>query len=59
MTRDGFLGRRVMVLTGDPVGAASTVFLGQCGQPWVYTPGTATAIEEAMQQMLHAAEVSG
>ncbi len=52
------LCRRVIFLTGDNLGAESTAFLEQCGQPWVYKPCTATAIREAIQQMLHAVEIS-
>jgi CheY-like chemotaxis protein len=52
------LCQRVIFLTGDTFGAESTVFLGQCGQPWLAKPCTAAAIRSAIQQMLPAVEVS-
>ena len=48
----------MIFLTEDTLGATSTVFLEQRGRPWLHKPCTATAIREAMQQMLHAEEVS-
>ena len=53
-----YLRKRVLFLTGDTLGADSQAFLEQCGCPWLHKPCTATAIREAMQQMLHAEEVS-
>jgi CheY-like chemotaxis protein len=47
-----YLRQRVIFLTGDTLGAASTAFLEQCGQPWVYKPCTAAAIRSALQQIL-------
>jgi CheY-like chemotaxis protein len=49
-----YLRQRVIFLTGDTLGAASTAFLEQCGQPWVYKPCTAAAIRSALQQILRA-----
>ena len=49
-----YLRQRVIFLTGDTLGAASTAFLEQCGQPWVYKPCTAAAIRRALQQILRA-----
>ena len=49
------LRHRVLFLTGDTLGADSTAFLEQCGQPWVYKPCDAAAIRRAIQQMLEAA----
>jgi CheY-like chemotaxis protein len=54
-----YLRQRVLFLTGDTLGAASTAFLEQCGQPWVYKPCDAAAIRRAMQQMLQTAAASG
>jgi CheY-like chemotaxis protein len=51
-----YLCQRVLFLTGDTVGANSTAFLEQCGQPWMYKPCNAAAIRRAMQQRLHAVE---
>jgi two-component system NtrC family sensor kinase len=48
-----YLRTRVLFLTGDTLGAESTAFLGQCGQPWVYKPCNAADIRTAIQQMLH------
>jgi hypothetical protein len=48
------LHQRVIFLTGDTLGAASTAFLAQCGQPWVYKPCDAAAIRHAVQQVLRA-----
>jgi hypothetical protein len=45
----------VLFLTGDTLGADSTAFLAQCGQPWLYKPCNAAAIRHATQQMLHTA----
>jgi CheY-like chemotaxis protein len=54
-----YLRHRVLFLTGDTLGADSTAFLEQCGQPWIYKPCDAAAIRHAMQQMLHAAASTG
>jgi CheY-like chemotaxis protein len=48
-----YLRTRVLFLTGDTLGAESTAFLEQCGQPWVYKPCQAADIRTAIQQMLH------
>jgi len=47
-----YLRQRVLFLTGDTLGAASTAFLEQCGQPWVYKPYDAATIRSAIQRML-------
>jgi CheY-like chemotaxis protein len=47
------LRNRVLFLTGDTLGAESTAFLEQCGQPWVYKPCNAADIRTAIRQMLH------
>ena len=52
------LCQRVIFLTGDTLGAESTVFLEQCGRPWLAKPCNAATIRSAIQQMLHAVEVS-
>ena len=52
------LRQRVIFLTGDTLGADSTAFLEQSGQPWVYKPCSAAAIRNAIQQLLHAVEMS-
>ena len=57
LQQHAYLCQRVIFLTGDTLGAASAAFLEQCGRPWLHKPCTATAIREAIQQMLHA-EVS-
>ena len=54
-----YLRQRVLFLTGDTLGAESKAFLEQCGQPWVYKPCNAADIRTAIQQMLHAVEVTG
>jgi CheY-like chemotaxis protein len=54
-----YLRKRVIFLTGDTLGAASTAFLKQCGQPWVYKPCDAATIRNAVQQTLQAAESTG
>jgi CheY-like chemotaxis protein len=54
-----YLRQRVLFLTGDTLGAASTAFLEQSGQPWLYKPCEAAAIRHAMQQMLHAVASTG
>jgi CheY-like chemotaxis protein len=46
------LCQRVIFLTGDTLGAASTAFLAQCGQPCLYKPCTAADIRRTIQQML-------
>jgi two-component system, cell cycle sensor histidine kinase and response regulator CckA len=48
-----YLRQRVLFLTGDTLGADSTAFLEQSGQPWVYKPCDAATIRSAIQQMLH------
>ena len=48
-----YLRKRVLFLTGDTLGAESTAFLAQCGQPWMYKPCNAADIRTAIQQMLH------
>jgi CheY-like chemotaxis protein len=53
-----YLRPRVLFLTGDTLGAESTAFLEQCGQPWVYKPCNAAEVRSALQQMLHALEVA-
>jgi CheY-like chemotaxis protein len=52
------LCQRVMFVTGDTLGADSTAFLGQCGQPYLYKPCTAADIRSTIQQTRHASEVS-
>lgn len=44
------LCQRVIFLTGDTMGAASTAFLAQCGQPCLYKPCTAAEIRCAIQR---------
>ena len=53
-----YLRPRVLLLTGETLGAASTALLAQCGQPWVYQPCNAAEVRSALQQMLHALEVA-
>jgi CheY-like chemotaxis protein len=53
------LRQRVIFLTGETLGVASTAFLAQCGQPWVSKPCTAAAIRRAMQQVLRAGVTTG
>ena len=53
-----YLRPRVLFLTGDTLGAASTALLAQCGQPWVDKPCHAAEVRSALQQMLHALEVA-
>ena len=48
------LCKRVIFLTGDLLGAESTAFLAQCGQPWLHKPCSATEVRSAIEQMLHA-----
>jgi DNA-binding response OmpR family regulator len=50
-----YLRKRVIFLTGDTLGADSTAFLEQCGQPWVYKPCEVAAIRSAIQEMLRTA----
>ncbi len=47
-----YLRQRVLFLTGDSLGAESTAFLEQCGQPWVYKPCGAATIRSAIERML-------
>ena len=42
---------RVIFLTGDTLGAESTAFLAQCGQPWLQKPFTAAALRRTLQQV--------
>jgi CheY-like chemotaxis protein len=58
LQQHAYLRQCVIFLTGDTLGAASAAFLEQCGRPWLHKPCTATATREALQQMLHAEEVS-
>ena len=58
LQQHAYLRQRVIFLTGDTLGATSAAFLEQCGRPWLHKPCTATAIREAIEQMLHAEEVS-
>ena len=44
------LCQRVIFLTGDTLDAASTAFLTQCGQPFLYKPCTAAEIRCAIQR---------
>jgi CheY-like chemotaxis protein len=48
------LCQRVIFLTGDTLGAASTAFLAQCGQPCLYKPCTAAEVRCTLQQQLEA-----
>ena len=52
------LCQRVIFVTGDTLGADSTAFLLQCGQPYLYKPCTAAEIRSTIQQTRHASEVS-
>ena len=54
----GALRQRVIFLTGDTLGAESTVFLQQCGQPWLTKPCNAATVRNAIQQMLQGADAS-
>lgn len=45
------LRSRVIFFTGDSLGAESTAFLAQCGQPWLQKPFTAAALRHALQQV--------
>ena len=47
-----YLRQRVLFLTGDTLGAESTAFLEQSGQPWVYKPCDAATIRSAIERML-------
>src|SRR5262249_27608455 len=51
-----FLCPRVIFLTGDTVGATSSAFLQQCGQPWLYKPFGASEVLRAIEQVLRAAD---
>jgi len=42
----------VIFLTGDTLGAKSTAFLEQCGQPWLPKPCKAAEVRSAIEQML-------
>jgi CheY-like chemotaxis protein len=53
-----YLRQRVLFLTGDSLRAESATFLGQCGERWLYKPCPATAVREALQQMLQAVQPS-
>jgi CheY-like chemotaxis protein len=48
------LCQRVIFLTGDTLGAASTAFLAQCGQPCLYKPCTAAEVRRTLRQQLDA-----
>jgi CheY-like chemotaxis protein len=48
------LRQRVLLLTGETLGADSTAFLAQCGQPCVDKPCDAAAMRRAIQAMLRA-----
>lgn len=52
------LAARVIFLTGDTIGEASTAFLHQCGQPWVYKPCRADQVLRAIEQVRCTAEAS-
>ena len=47
---------RVIFLTGDILRDTTRAFLHQCGQPCLYKPCEAAAIQQAITQVLHAAE---
>ena len=49
------LGQRVIFVTGDTLGGASTAFLAQCSQPCLYKPCTAAEVRSLLQQVLGAA----
>ena len=49
------LRQRVIFLTGDTLGADSTAFLEQCGQPWLAKPCTIVAIRSAIAHVLRLA----
>jgi len=49
------LCQRVIFLTGDTLGAASTAFLAQCGQPCLYKPCTVAEVRGLIQQVLDGA----
>jgi CheY-like chemotaxis protein len=51
------LRTRVLLLTGDTLGADSQALLAQCGQPWVDKPCKAADIRTAIQQMLHTGDI--
>ena len=53
MRQYSYLRQRVIFLTGDTLGAASTAFLEQCGQPWLHKPCKAAQVRSAIEQMLH------
>jgi len=48
------LRQRVIFLTGDTGGAASTAFLTQCGRPWLRKPSPIATIRHAIQHVLQA-----
>jgi CheY-like chemotaxis protein len=48
------LRQRVLFLTGDTLGAASTAFLAQSGQSYLSKPCTAAAVRYAIHQVLGA-----
>jgi CheY-like chemotaxis protein len=54
----GHLRQRVIFLTGDAMGADSTAFLQQCGQPWLIKPCNAATVRSAIQQMLQGTDAS-
>jgi len=49
---DPSLCARVIFLTGDTLGEASTAFLHQCGQPWLFKPCGAAEVLRAIEQVL-------
>ena len=49
------LCQRMIFLTGDTLGGASTAFLTQCSQPCLYKPCTAAEVRSLIQQVLGAA----
>jgi CheY-like chemotaxis protein len=46
------LRQRVIFLTGDTGGAASTTFLTQCGRPWLRKPCPIAMLRRAIQDLL-------
>jgi CheY-like chemotaxis protein len=46
------LCHRVIFITGDTLGAESTVFLAQCGQPVLTKPCSAATVRHTIQQVL-------
>jgi CheY-like chemotaxis protein len=48
------LRQRVIFLTGDTGGAASTALLTQCGRPWLRKPCPIAVLRRAIQDVLQA-----